>query len=128
MRTRNTRLLVGAATALCVLIAAGVAAALVNSGGSPGPASAAARESLAEESLEFIRSDAARATQGVPFAVAREKFAAGKEAGGELLTGPAAEDYANTALPRQTIDFAQVEAALEQAKHFGSHGDSHEAD
>jgi hypothetical protein len=127
MRTRNTRLLAGGAAALCVLIAAGVAT-LVSSGDSTAPASASARESLAEEALEFIRSDAARATQGVPFAVAREKFAAGKEAGGELLTGPAAEDYANTALPRQTIDFAQVEAALEQAKHFGSHGDSHEAD
>jgi hypothetical protein len=36
--------------------------------------------------------------------VAREKLAGGKEAGDELLTGPAAQDYSDTALPRQTID------------------------
>ena len=128
MRTRNTRLLAGAAAGFCVLIAAGVAAALVGTEGTTAPPSAAPRESLAEEALEFIRSDAGRATRSVPFAVAREKLAVGKEAGGEILTGPAAEDYSDTALPRQTIDFAQVEAALERAKHFGSHGDSHEAD
>jgi hypothetical protein len=122
MRPRKTPLTIAAVAAAC-LCAAAVAAAFLTTSGGTESAAPRAPESLAEEAREFLRSRARQATQGIPLPMAREKTARG-EGAREILAGPSAEAYADQAIPHGTIDFAQVEAALERAKHFGRHGDS----
>ncbi len=128
MRSRKFRLS-AAAVALCAVAAATVAAAGLtgSSGGQAAPAPAA-KESLAEEAQEFLRSASRQATHGTPLPMAREKLGGGKEAAREIWAGPSAEVYADHAYPHSNVDFAQVEAALAEAKSFGRKGDSLKAD
>jgi hypothetical protein len=125
MRKRNIRLLAAAFVLLSVFAAAGLAAVLTDSGGDNAAAAPAAVPS-AKEALEFARSAAGQATQGVPLPVAREK--AGREGMREIWQGASAEAYADQAYPHANIDFAQVQESLEQAKGFASKGDSLKVD
>jgi hypothetical protein len=127
-RNRRRRRVAAAAAVLAVLASAPLVAALVRSDQAAPTARESGYQLRAEEARELLGSNARQTTRGISLPVAREKAAAGREAGRELLGGPAAEDYANMALPRQTIDFAQVQAALAEAKGFASHGDSLEQD
>ena len=127
MRKRNIRLIAALAAALCAVAAATVAAGLTGSGGGAA-APASAQESLAEEAQEFLRSSARQATRGTPLPMAREKLAGNKEAAREIWAGPSAEVYADHAYPHANVDFAQVEAALAEAKEFGRKGDSLRSD
>jgi hypothetical protein len=123
MRPRHTRLYVVALTAACLCGAAVAAAVLTRSGGGDA-ASAAPRQSLAAEARAWLMSGARQSTYGVPLPMAREKLARGGEGIREIWAGAAAEAYADTAYPQAHVDFAQVQAALEQAKGFASRGDS----
>jgi hypothetical protein len=124
MRPRHLRRsYVVALTALCLCGAAVAAASLTRSAPDNG-ASAARKPSRAAELREWLASSARTSTFGTPLPVAREKLAAGAEAQSEIWAGPAAEAYADQAIPHGTVDFAQVQAALEQAKGFASRGDS----
>jgi hypothetical protein len=127
MRKRNIRLVAAAFAMLCVLAAAATAAVLTDSGGSD-VATVRANVSAAKEAQEFARSAAGQATQGVPVPIAREKAGAGNEGMREIWSGASAETYADQAYPHATIDFAQVQESLEQAKGFASKGDSLKAD
>src|SRR5215211_1475673 len=127
MRLRHTRLYVVALTALC-LCAAAVAAALVTGSSSGEAVSAAPRQSAAAEARAWLASGARQRTFGTPLPMAREKPARGADAMSEIWAGPAAEAYADQAYPHANVDFAQVQAALEQAKGFAKHGDSLKAD
>jgi hypothetical protein len=124
MRLRHLRRsYVVALTALCLCGAAVAAASLTHSTAANGT-SAARKQSRAAELREWLASSARTTTFGTPLPLAREKLAAGAEAQSEIWAGPAAEAYADQAIPHGTVDFAQVQAALEQAKGFASRGDS----
>jgi hypothetical protein len=124
MRLRHLRRsYVVALTALCLCGAAVAAASLTHSTADNGT-SAARKQSRAADLREWLASSARTTTFGTPLPLAREKLAAGAEAQSEIWAGPAAEAYADQAIPHGTVDFAQVQAALEQAKGFSSRGDS----
>jgi hypothetical protein len=124
MRLRHLRRsYVVALTALCLCGAAVAAASLTHSTADNGT-SAARKQSRAAELREWLASSARTTTFGTPLPLAREKLAAGAEAQSEIWAGPAAEAYADQAIPHGSVDFAQVQAALEQAKGFASRGDS----
>ncbi len=126
MRKRSIRLVAAACALLGVCAAAGIAAVLTTDSGGGNAAVAQANVPAAKEALEFARSAAGQATQGVPLPVAREK--AGREGMREIWSGASAEAYADQAYPHANIDFAQVQESLEQAKGFASKGDSLKAD
>jgi hypothetical protein len=128
MRLRHPRSYVVALTAVALCAAAVAAASLTGSSSSDAASAAPRQSSRAADLREWLASSARRTTFGTPLPMAREKLARGPEAAGEIWAGPAAEAYADTAYPHATVDFAQVQATLEQAKGFASRGDSLKAD